>query len=307
MQVIRINLKSPKGGEVEASVLFDGGSNPLFITESLVRGLQLQKSGEEYFAFSGFGGMRRLVANPRLQGAYNENLKEMEQSGIIEEWAIGTLGFLSPYIATAKFWFQELWELGKEWDDELPDQLRDRFRKWLHDLDVLLKWKTGADRVRLHIFCDSSEKAYGFCTYLWLQEGKEVKVSLVMSKSYSRCMGQFLLTGDYLFPGLHGGEVGGNDKRETNLYGQLEVGSVVLVREDNCPRLQWPIGGIDELIKGRDGIIRTVKERTKTGCFTRPIQRLHDMELHAHPVIDTLEPGTREAQTTRYGRQSRTS
>ncbi|GFO43024.1 peptidyl-prolyl cis-trans isomerase-like 4 [Plakobranchus ocellatus] len=56
MQVIRIHLKSPNCGIVEATVLIDGASDRSFITESLVRGLQLQKSGEEYSAFSGFGG-----------------------------------------------------------------------------------------------------------------------------------------------------------------------------------------------------------------------------------------------------------
>ena len=41
------------------------------------------------------------------------------------------------------------------------------------------------------------------------------------------------------------------------------MGSVVLVREDNCPRLQWSIGVIEELIKGRDGVNRTEKVKTK--------------------------------------------
>ncbi|GFO28157.1 tas retrotransposon peptidase a16 family protein [Plakobranchus ocellatus] len=74
MQVVRTNLKSPNGGVVEATVLFDGGSDRSFITESLVRGLQLQKSGEQYFAFSGFGGTgsgprkKRKIISLELEG-----------------------------------------------------------------------------------------------------------------------------------------------------------------------------------------------------------------------------------------------
>ncbi|GFR98152.1 RNA polymerase sigma-32 factor [Elysia marginata] len=64
---------------------------------------------------------------------------------------------------------------------------------------------------------------------------------------------------------------------------------VVFVSEDNCPTLQWPIGVIEELIEGKDGVNRTVKVKTRSGSFTRPFQRIHDLELHAHPVFDMPE------------------
>ena len=101
------------------------------------------------------------------------------------------LGFLSPFLVSAKILCQKLRELGIPWDAELPDTLKDRFRSWLNDLSTLPKWKipryfalsswSNVDKVQLHIFCDASEKAYGCCAYLWLQEDEEVKVSLVMS------------------------------------------------------------------------------------------------------------------------------
>ena len=36
--------------------------------------------------------------------------------------------------------------------------------------------------MQLHIFSDASEKTYGCCPYLWLQEDEKLKVSLVISK-----------------------------------------------------------------------------------------------------------------------------
>ena len=60
--------------------------------------------------------------------------------------------------------------------------------------------------------------------------------------------------------------------------GSPQVGSVVLIREDNCPRLQWPLGVVEEMKRGRDGVVRTVKVRTKNGILLRPVQRIHNLE-----------------------------
>lgn len=53
----------------------------------------------------------------------------------------------------------------------------------------------------------------------------------------------------------------------------------MLVREDNSPRLQWPLGVIVELFPGKDGIIRSVKVKTAKGVISRPVQKLHNLEL----------------------------
>jgi hypothetical protein len=62
--------------------------------------------------------------------------------------------------------------------------------------------------------------------------------------------------------------------------GGLKVGSVVIVRDDNIPRLHWKIGVVTELIPGRDEIVRTVKLHTAKGYIIRSIQRLHDLEIY---------------------------
>ena len=58
------------------------------------------------------------------------------------------------------------------------------------------------------------------------------------------------------------------------------MGSIVLVREDNMPRLQCPIGVVVNVYPGRDGLIRSVDVKTRKGVFNRPIQTLHDLEMN---------------------------
>ena len=59
----------------------------------------------------------------------------------------------------------------------------------------------------------------------------------------------------------------------------LRKNSIVLVKEDTVPRLQWPLGRIVEVYKGRDGLIRSAKVKTSKGVIVRAIQRLYDLEI----------------------------
>ena len=55
-----------------------------------------------------------------------------------------------------------------------------------------------------------------------------------------------------------------------------KVRCIVLIRElDNVPRMGWPLGLINELFPGRDGIVRCVSVQTAKGVFCRPVQKLH--------------------------------
>lgn len=80
----------------------------------------------------------------------------------------------------------------------------------------------------------------------------------------------------------------------------IEVGSLVLLREDNLPRLRWPVCLIEEVYPGRDGIVRAVKVRTSKGSFVRPVQRLHLLEVSR--ATDTGE----SANTSSFQRPQRT-
>ncbi|XP_068247720.1 uncharacterized protein [Palaemon carinicauda] len=59
----------------------------------------------------------------------------------------------------------------------------------------------------------------------------------------------------------------------------LSKGDLVLIKEDNLPRLKWPLGVIVDVFKGRDGLVRSVRLKTKKGEITRPIQRLYNLEV----------------------------
>ena len=59
----------------------------------------------------------------------------------------------------------------------------------------------------------------------------------------------------------------------------LKIGDVVLINEDNIPRLQWEVGVVTNLFTGRDNRIRSVKVKTSKTYKVRSIQRLHNLEL----------------------------
>jgi hypothetical protein len=61
--------------------------------------------------------------------------------------------------------------------------------------------------------------------------------------------------------------------------GNLQVGSVVLIREDNQRRMDWVIGVVEKLHEGKDGVARAADLRTRFGIRTRAIQRLYNLEI----------------------------
>ena len=74
---------------------------------------------------------------------------------------------------------------------------------------------------------------------------------------------------------------------------KLQVGSVVLVQEDNVPRLKWPLAFVLKLYPGKDGIVRSVLLQTSKGHIERSVQRLHDLEIcesdPCNPTVSELE------------------
>ena len=60
----------------------------------------------------------------------------------------------------------------------------------------------------------------------------------------------------------------------TDVQGNIKVGDIVLIADENTPRSLWPLGLVIEAIAGRDGLVRSVKVRTRTSQFVRPITKI---------------------------------
>ena len=54
----------------------------------------------------------------------------------------------------------------------------------------------------------------------------------------------------------------------------LQVGDVVLMMEENSPRCHWPVGRIEAVKMGRDGLVRSVTVKRGKSLFDRPLSKL---------------------------------
>lgn len=62
----------------------------------------------------------------------------------------------------------------------------------------------------------------------------------------------------------------------------LKANDLVLLVDNNQPRGRWNLGRVMETYPGSDGLVRTVKVKTKSGDFVRPIQKLCLLETDLH-------------------------
>ena len=58
----------------------------------------------------------------------------------------------------------------------------------------------------------------------------------------------------------------------------VSVGDIMLIVEENMPRNLWPLCRVVEVNQGIDGLVRSVKVRTKSSVLTRPISKLVMLE-----------------------------
>ena len=64
-----------------------------------------------------------------------------------------------------------------------------------------------------------------------------------------------------------------------NSKNPLSVRDVVIFRSEERNRNHWPLGIIEKLIEGRDGVVRAAKVRTRKTVLERAIQHLYPLEL----------------------------
>jgi hypothetical protein len=84
------------------------------------------------------------------------------------------LGFFCPFVLKGKFLFHKATNLGLDWDDPLPEDIRIAFDEWRRQLPELQniqipRWvatqETARGEKEIHTFCDASEEGYGFSIY----------------------------------------------------------------------------------------------------------------------------------------------
>ncbi|CAG4981781.1 unnamed protein product [Parnassius apollo] len=59
----------------------------------------------------------------------------------------------------------------------------------------------------------------------------------------------------------------------------LAVGTVVVLTKENTPPLHWPLGIVEEVFPGSDGVIRIARVKTTVGSYLRPVIRLCPLPL----------------------------
>ena len=104
------------------------------------------------------------------------------------------LGFVTLFVVRAKILMQEVWISGIDWDDQLPENISGKARKWFAELQDLGNIKIGRCLRRpttqvvtdqsFHVFSDASEDAYAAVMYESdVYEDGSVSISFITSKS----------------------------------------------------------------------------------------------------------------------------
>ena len=83
------------------------------------------------------------------------------------------IGIISPLMLEPKLIIQELWTTNLAWDEQLPDDMKQRWIAWKWNILSLAKVKiprwyvfTATDMMQLHVFSDASQCAYGAVVYI---------------------------------------------------------------------------------------------------------------------------------------------
>ena len=103
------------------------------------------------------------------------------------------LGWFSPAIIKVKILLQRLWELKVDWDDPVPQLIKDVWLQWRSELRLLSEKHISRcyfpkgiviESIQLHGFSDASEDAYASVIYLRLTDSVgNVHLSLVIAKT----------------------------------------------------------------------------------------------------------------------------
>lgn len=79
-------------------------------------------------------------------------------------------------------------------------------------------------------------------------------------------------------------------KWQKQKYPELQVGDMVVLKEDGCPPLKWRIGRVHTIYPGSDGIARVADVLTSTGIIRRAFNRLCPLVQQLEDNNDVLNP-----------------
>ncbi|GFX84171.1 integrase catalytic domain-containing protein [Trichonephila clavipes] len=71
------------------------------------------------------------------------------------------------------------------------------------------------------------------------------------------------------------------NKNKKGPLSEVRLGEIVLIGDDIKKRMHGPLAKVFRLIPGKDGKIRTVELKTRTGTMLRPIQRVYPLEVQS--------------------------
>ncbi|XP_075162836.1 uncharacterized protein LOC142235466 [Haematobia irritans] len=83
------------------------------------------------------------------------------------------------------------WQCGVEWDDSLPEEINEKWKKWLQNLDKVAQYAIPryyfsidpAVKIELHMFCDASEDAMATVAYWRVLYKEKTDVVFVAGKT----------------------------------------------------------------------------------------------------------------------------
>ncbi|XP_025407359.1 uncharacterized protein LOC112681309 [Sipha flava] len=124
---------------------------------------------------------------------YQLNIRATKRNVLAEIASIfDPLGLINPITVRLKLVMQKLWQLSVDWDEPLPTDLLNEWRKNREDLDsinslVINRLITDSSKncsVQIHGFADASISAYGACLYIRTQnKDGTITTNLICAKS----------------------------------------------------------------------------------------------------------------------------
>lgn len=104
------------------------------------------------------------------------------------------MGLVSPVILTARLLFQNLCRLDISWDEQIPDDIANKWSKWMNSLSSLSELRVnrcvlrdtvgGIQSKQLHHFGDASKSAYGTASYIRVKDAAgKVHCTLLLARA----------------------------------------------------------------------------------------------------------------------------